>query len=120
PISVAGNYFQKWQLDGNDLTTSRAMSLNMGINRTLTAVYITLPPTPSPTPTPTPTGPGQAVAYQIDPAHTGSQFDTVSPPLGKRWTRDFGGPMSYPLIAGGKVYVTSFSRLYALDATTGA
>jgi outer membrane protein assembly factor BamB len=120
PISVAGNYFQKWQLDGSDLTTSRATSVNLSINRTLTAVYITLPSTPTPTPTPTPTGPGQAVAYQINPAHTGSQFDNVSPPLGKRWTRDLGGLVSYPLIAGGKVYVTNFLGLHALDATTGA
>lgn len=120
PISVAGNYFQKWQLDGSDFSTSRATSLNMGINRTLTAVYITLPSTPTPSPTPTPTGPGQAVAYQINPAHTGAQFDTVSPPLGKRWSRDLGSSISYPLIAGGKVFVTTAAGLYGLDATTGA
>ncbi|MGH9875569.1 MAG: NF038122 family metalloprotease, partial [Pyrinomonadaceae bacterium] len=120
PISVAGNYFQKWQLDGNDLTTVRATGVNMGIDRTLTAVYITLPPTPTPSPTPTPNGPGQAVAYQINTAHTGSQFDNVSPPLGQRWSRDLGAAVSYPVIAGGKVYVTTFPYLYALDATTGA
>jgi outer membrane protein assembly factor BamB len=71
----------------------------------------------------------QAVAYQINPAHTGSQSDTVAPPLVQRWTRDLGGPISYPLIAEGKVYVTvriqpptgpSVSKLYALDAVTGA
>ena len=71
----------------------------------------------------------QAVAYQINPAHTGSQSDTVAPPLVKRWSRDLGGPISYPLIAEGKVFVTvriqnqtgpSVSKLYALDASTGA
>ena len=74
-------------------------------------------------------GGSQAVAYQIDPAHTGSQSDTIAPPLVQRWSRDLGGPLSYPLIAEGKVYVTiriqnqigpSVSRLYALDAATGA
>jgi outer membrane protein assembly factor BamB len=71
----------------------------------------------------------QAVAYQIDPAHTGSQSDTVAPPLVQRWSRDLGGPISYPLIAEGKVFVTvanqtptgvAGSKLYALDAATGA
>jgi outer membrane protein assembly factor BamB len=71
----------------------------------------------------------RAVAYQIDPAHTGSQSDTVAPPLVERWSRNLGGPISYPLIAEGKVFVTianqtpsgtSGSRLYALDAATGA
>lgn len=71
----------------------------------------------------------QAVAYQINPAHTGSQSDTVAPPLVKRWSRDLGGPISYPLIAEGKVFVTvriqnqtgpSVTKLYALDASTGA
>jgi len=122
PISAGGNYFQKWQLDGNDLAGGggRATTVNMGVNHTMTAVYITLPSTPTPTPTPTPSGPGQAVAYQINPAHTGSQFDSISPPLGQRWSRDLGGLVSYPLIAGGKVYVTNFLGLHALDATTGA
>lgn len=117
-ISVAGNFFQKWQLDGNDLTTFRTTSLNMNANHTMTAVYVTLPPPPSPTPTPS--GPGQAVAYQIDPAHTGSQADSVSPPLTQRWSRDLGSSVSYPLIAGGKVFVTTGAGLYALDAANGA
>jgi hypothetical protein len=38
--------------------------------------------------------------------------------LGKRWPRDLGSLISYPLIAGGKVFVTTAAGLYALDATT--
>ena len=68
----------------------------------------------------------QAVAYQINTAHSGDLGgDALAPPLTKRWSRDLGGQVSYPLIAGGRVYVTvanvgSYgSTLYALDAATG-
>jgi outer membrane protein assembly factor BamB len=121
PISAGGNYFQKWQQGGVDVTTERSTNVIMNSNQTMTAVYFTIPPTPTPTPTPPPTGPGQAVAYQIDPAHTGSQFDTVSPPLTQRWSRDLAsGGVSYPLIAGGKVFVVAGTNLYALNSTNGA
>jgi outer membrane protein assembly factor BamB len=71
----------------------------------------------------------QAVAYQIDPAHTGSQSDGLTPPLVQRWSRSFGNSfttISYPLIVEGKVFVLTDngnnygSNLYALDAATGA
>jgi outer membrane protein assembly factor BamB len=81
----------------------------------------TATPVVSPFPTPTPVPPGQAVAYQIDPAHTGAQSDNLSPPLTQRWTRDLGGFVSYPLIAGGRVFVTvAPAKLFALDEATGA
>ncbi|HKY41846.1 MAG TPA: PQQ-binding-like beta-propeller repeat protein [Pyrinomonadaceae bacterium] len=121
PINGGGNsFFQKWQRNGVDLTTTRTTSVNMNSNQTMTAVYITLPPPPPPDPTPTPSGPGQSVAYQINPAHTGSQFDTVSPPLVQRWSRDLGSPVSYPLIAGGKIFVVAGTTVYALDSESGA
>ena len=71
----------------------------------------------------------QAVAYQIDPAHTGSQSDGPTPPLVQRWSRELGtsiSTISYPLIAEGKVFVLVDNgidygtNLYALDAATGA
>lgn len=71
----------------------------------------------------------QAVAYQIDPAHTGSQSDGLAPPLVQRWSRTFGNSfttISYPLIVEGKVFVLVDNgndygtNLYALDAATGA
>jgi outer membrane protein assembly factor BamB len=120
PLTIGGNYFQKWQRNGVDVTTTRTISVNMNGNQTMTAVYITLPPPPTPSPTPTPAGPGQAVAYQIDPAHTGSQFDIVSPPLTQRWSRDLGSSVSYPLIAGGKVFVVAGAHLYGLNGANGA
>src|SRR6185437_12398476 len=82
-------------------------------------------PTPTATPTPPPTV-GTAVAYQIDAAHTGAQFDTITPPLTERWSRDLGGQISYPLIAGGRIFVTVANqnsygtKLYALDEANGA
>jgi outer membrane protein assembly factor BamB len=67
-----------------------------------------------------------AVAYRINPAHSGLQAaNLTSRRLGKRWSRDLGGPVSYPLVAGGKVFVTfanvgSYgSGLVALDEKTG-
>ena len=96
-------------------------------------------PSPSPSPsksaTPEPTTlPSGAVTLSLDPAaayrinaiHTGSQpGHLTSRHLAKRWARDLGGPVSYPLVVGGKVYVTvgnvgSYgSALLALDEQTG-
>ena len=79
--------------------------------------------------TPIPNQPDQAVAYHIDVAHSGAQYsDSLKPPLARKWSRVFEGPVSYPLIANGMVFVTvgrpfdqaiDDSRLYALDAATG-
>jgi outer membrane protein assembly factor BamB len=73
-----------------------------------------------------PTG-STAVAYQIDPAHTGQQpGDALSLPFCQRWSTDVGGFASYPLVFGGRVFVTVAggggfkSALYALDQHTGA
>lgn len=70
-----------------------------------------------------------AVSYQIDPAHTGSQSDSLTPPLIQRWSRNLGNSfstISYPLIVEGKVFVlvdngnNYGTNLYALDQATGA
>ena len=68
-----------------------------------------------------------AVAYQIDAAHSGAQADdALAPPLYRRWQASLGGPVSYPLIAGGLVYVTVGSSsqygttLYALSQRDGS
>jgi outer membrane protein assembly factor BamB len=68
----------------------------------------------------------QAVAYQINPFHDGAaKGSRLVPPLRLRWSANFGGSVSYPLIAGGKVFVTVASSssygttLYALDVATG-
>src|SRR3954469_15040028 len=69
-----------------------------------------------------------SVAYQVNPQHTGAQdADSLTPPLGIRWAWNLGGPSSYPVIAGGKVFVTSRdlsnpsygTTLYAFDQQTG-
>lgn len=77
-----------------------------------------------------------AVAYQVDPRHDGQQVrGTLNAALlTKKWTVTLGiasssqptaGNVSYPVIAGGRVFVTvensqaSGSDLYALNATTG-
>jgi outer membrane protein assembly factor BamB len=70
-----------------------------------------------------------AVTYQISVSHDGCSSDsTIVPPLTQRWSRDFAGPVSYPLIADGRVFVTVAdipdfgygTTLYALDQATGA
>ncbi len=66
-----------------------------------------------------------AVAYGLNPAHTGAvTFSSVTFPAASTWTVDLGGTVSYPLIANGRVFVTKIgsdgnSSLYALDQTTG-
>ncbi len=87
-----------------------------------TSIFCTAP---TPTVTPPPTK-GTAVAYQIDAAHTGAQYDFVNPPLTQRWSRDLGGQISYPLIVNGRIFVTVANgvtygtKLYALDEVNGS
>jgi len=72
--------------------------------------------------------PDQARNYQINETHTGSVTTAhLTPPLRQRWSVNFGQPISYPLIAGGRVFVTvknvpitQGTTLFALDATNGA
>jgi len=66
-----------------------------------------------------------AVAYQINVAHSGVQTDpNLNPPYSLRWQVSLPGPVYYPLIANGAVYVTAFNgstaALYALDQQTGS
>lgn len=68
----------------------------------------------------------QAVAYQLNPVHSGSlNNDTMAPPLARGWSVNLGALVSYPLIANGRVFVTagdnnSSVKLYALNLATGA
>lgn len=67
-----------------------------------------------------------AVAFQINPAHTGAvNFASLSLPTSAAWSVDVGGTPSYALIVNSKVYVTvtlsgGSSQLLALDQATGA
>jgi outer membrane protein assembly factor BamB len=74
----------------------------------------------------TPASGGDSVAFQVDVAHTGNQpASTLTPPLTRVWSQDLGGGVSYPLIVGGRVFVTvgnltrPGSALRALDLATG-
>ena len=71
--------------------------------------------------------PEQARNFQINTTHTGAVTSpTLIPPLKQRWVVNFGQPISYPLIADGRVFVTvkdpagNGTNLFALDATNGA
>jgi outer membrane protein assembly factor BamB len=71
-----------------------------------------------------------ARAYLVDPAHTSSVAAAhVKPPLALAWTAKLGEAVSYPLVVGGIVYVTTNgaagspvgdAQLIALDASTGS
>lgn len=81
-------------------------------------------------PDPSPVPPlSQAVAYQIDYAHSGSV--TFGAPLtfpsNPTWSVTLNAPAGYPLIAGGRVFVMTGlagsgnpASLYALNKSTGA
>jgi len=71
--------------------------------------------------------PEQARNFQINTTHTGAVTSpTLTPPLKQRWVVNFGQPISYPLIADGRVFVTvkdpagNGTNLFALNATNGA
>lgn len=74
-----------------------------------------------------PTPASEAVAFQIDAAHSGvANAPTPSLPLPSAWQRTFAGTVSYPLIVGGKVFVIVGSanfngpvQLVAIDQQTG-
>lgn len=79
-------------------------------------------------PDPSPIPPlSQAVAYQIDYAHSGraSFASSLSFPSTPTWSVTLDGSAYYPLIAGGKVFVLTspsvgnVANLYALDETDG-
>lgn len=60
-------------------------------------------------------------AYQSDPQHTGvAQGTTFAAPLGKRWVRRDLAEASFPVLAEGKVFLTSGKSVYALDRANGA
>ena len=69
-----------------------------------------------------------AVAFQIDPAHDGNtKFKHgFAPPLTQVWVSKLDGPVSYPLIANGLVFITVGdlqkygTNLLALDMGSGA
>ena len=73
-------------------------------------------------------GEGRSSTYQITTTHTGAiETKHLIPPLAVRWSVDLGGATSYPIVAGGRVFVIAGpvspgapSFLYGLDAQTGA
>jgi len=71
--------------------------------------------------------PEQARNFQIDATHTGAISVTgLTPPLTQKWVVNFGRPISYPLIADGRVFVTvknasgQGTTLFALNAANGS
>ncbi|MFF5172166.1 PQQ-binding-like beta-propeller repeat protein [Micromonospora sp. NPDC000089] len=92
----------------------------------LTATPTTVSAAPRPTPVGSTSRDNLAVTYQINARHDGNAGNVVgAPPLRRQWARDLGGGISYPVIAGGKVFVTARTddeygtTLFALDAATG-
>lgn len=59
-------------------------------------------------------------SYQANPAHDGHVDDpALTVPLTAAWSRELEGPPSFPLVAGGRVFVIARGTLYALDRATG-
>jgi outer membrane protein assembly factor BamB len=71
--------------------------------------------------------PDAAIAYGVFVRHDATQIMAPTPPpLVNKWSKNLGGPVSYPLISNGKVYVTVAdhgsigSTLYALNQVGGS
>jgi len=122
-----------WTSAAPSIATASSTGAVTGVNSgstTVTASYqgvsatdniIVFQPTPSPTPPLS-----QSVAFQIDYAHSGyATFGGNGPtfPPSTSWSVTLNGAVSYPLIAGGRIFVTtqlnSVASLYALDEATG-
>jgi outer membrane protein assembly factor BamB len=59
-------------------------------------------------------------AYQADAFHDGFVADPkLEPPLKQKWEDNFGSGVSYPIVGGSFVFVTSGSTFYALRAHDG-
>jgi outer membrane protein assembly factor BamB len=59
--------------------------------------------------------------YRRDAARSGFYPSPIAPPLKKRWSVALGGKLTQPVVANGKVFVSSVGRrtLYAMDAGSG-
>ena len=106
-----------------------AASLALGVLFSFTALD-TIPARAQTTPSPDLRDDQFAVAYQINPAHSGgiTLDQSFAPPLRVLWNDTTEGAMSYPLIARGKVFIwvshfTDLNQnagvLYAVDKTNG-
>lgn len=69
-------------------------------------------------------GTSAATSFGLDPAHDNVQpTDAVASPLSPTWTATLTGPVSYPLVVNGVVFVAaagSQPNVRALDLTTGS
>ena len=80
---------------------------------------------PNIAPAPCSTRPGSlpttdAPAFRTDAAHTGAQpTDPIAAPLCLAWYFDLGAQISYPVVVGSVVFVSSGTTLAALNAATG-
>lgn len=122
-VTVSGDGLVSAVAAGNAAVTAKFNGLTAS-----TQVYVT---NPSPTPALT-----QSVTYQINPAHSGVATVGGSGPTfppSAHWSTTLDGPVSYPIVAGGEVIVTTGAipnpisgatnygtSLYALDETNGA
>jgi len=70
-------------------------------------------------------GANDAVAYRIDRAHSGAQLSRrLEPPFVKLWSSTFNAAVSYPLIVGTRVFVTTLGQtgdpaVFAFDRDSG-
>lgn len=72
PSTAGGNNFQKWQRDGTDYSSNQTVTVTMDANRTMTAVYVTPPPTLR-TLTVASSNPGSGVNISLSPSDNNGQ-----------------------------------------------
>ncbi len=115
-VSVAiGSVVQVTGVGGHDFTNPIVYTVTAEDGSSV-AYTVTVTNLPVVTP-----GPTQAPSFRIDAAHTAGQpGETLAPPLQPAWSFDAGEAVSYPLVANGRVFITTSSMVTALDTTTGA
>ncbi|WP_329367451.1 PQQ-binding-like beta-propeller repeat protein [Streptomyces sp. NBC_00669] len=101
------------------MKTRRAVAVLLGAALSIVALVTPAGAQPAQT--------GVSTTYQVNARHNGTVVDSGvgAPPLSQKWSRDLGGSVSYPVVAGGRVFATAASptgygtTLYAIDAATG-
>jgi outer membrane protein assembly factor BamB len=58
-----------------------------------------------------------AVTFQMTPGHTGASMDPVGPQWTSSWTTTLSGPVSYPLVADGDIFVVDDPATPSTNAT---
>jgi len=99
PATAGGNNFSKWQRDGVDYASTTQTSVTMDANHTMTAVYVTPPPTTR-TLTVASSNPSSGVSITVSPPDNNGQGNGTTP-FSRTYNNGTVVSLTAPATAGG-------------------